>query len=177
MLDRFPTFFLFFKNFDILLLSWWWSFWWDLVSKIKEFLPPLEPNLLTNKYSELGGSPGLVVMGDYSCSRSSGFESLRHTLGGHDIFSHWSVVKIVLFLKRPKTNKKMTGLAHLKNKYSEFKIASQRFNWWTTVISSKDGQLLEGHGFESHLKFKLYYRLNCEKNKIDLKRPGFSPHF
>ena len=114
MLDRFPTFFLFFKNFDILLLSWWWSFWWDLVSKIKEFLPPLEPNLLTNKYSELGGSPGLVVMGDDSCSRSSGFESLRRTLDGHDIFSHWSVVKIVLFLKRPKTNEKDARVGPIK---------------------------------------------------------------
>ena len=30
-----------------------------------------------------GGSPGLVVMGDNSCSRGNGFESWRRILDGH----------------------------------------------------------------------------------------------
>ena len=34
----------------------------------------------------LGGSPGLVVMGDNSCLRGCGFKSLRHILDGHGIF-------------------------------------------------------------------------------------------
>ena len=31
----------------------------------------------------LGGSPGLVVMGDNSCLKGRGFESRRHLLDGH----------------------------------------------------------------------------------------------
>ena len=34
----------------------------------------------------LGGSPGLVVMDNDSCSRCCGFESRPHILDGHDIF-------------------------------------------------------------------------------------------
>ena len=43
---------------------------------------------LKNKtISKLGGSPGLVVMGDDSCSRGHGFESRCSILDGHlDIF-------------------------------------------------------------------------------------------
>ena len=48
--------------------------------------------------SILGGSPGLVVMGDSSCSWGCEFESWDHLLDGHDIFSHWFAVKIVLFV-------------------------------------------------------------------------------
>ena len=43
-----------------------------------------------------GGSPGLVVKGDDSCSGGCGFKSQRHILDGH--FSHGFVVKIVLFV-------------------------------------------------------------------------------
>ena len=43
----------------------------------------------------MGGSPGLVVMVDNSCSKGHGFKSWRHILDGH--FSHWFVAKIVLF--------------------------------------------------------------------------------
>ena len=43
----------------------------------------------------LDGSPGLVVMGEDSCSRGHGFESWHCVLDGHDIFSHLFVVKIV----------------------------------------------------------------------------------
>ena len=36
-----------------------------------------------------GGSSGLVIMGDNSCSKGRGFECQRHLLDGHfDIFSH-----------------------------------------------------------------------------------------
>ena len=34
----------------------------------------------------MGGSPGLVVMGDDSSSRGCGFEFWRHILDVHDIF-------------------------------------------------------------------------------------------
>ena len=47
---------------------------------------------------QYGGSPGLVVMGDDSCSRGHGFDSLRCILYGHDIFSHWFAEKNVLFV-------------------------------------------------------------------------------
>ena len=44
-------------------------------------------------------SPGLVVMGDDSCSKGGGFESRRRILDGLlDIFSHLFVVKIVTFV-------------------------------------------------------------------------------
>ena len=43
------------------------------------------------------GSPGLVVMGGDLCSEGRGFKSQRHILDCHDIFSHISVVKIVMF--------------------------------------------------------------------------------
>ena len=42
----------------------------------------------------LGGSPGLVVMGGDSYSKSREFESRHHILDGH--FSHVFVVKIVM---------------------------------------------------------------------------------
>ena len=38
------------------------------------------------KQKLLGGSPGLVVMGDDSCSRGHGFESQHCILDEHDIF-------------------------------------------------------------------------------------------
>ena len=41
-------------------------------------------------------SPGLVVMGDSSCSRGHGFKSRRHILDGHDIFHIDLLKKIVL---------------------------------------------------------------------------------
>ena len=66
----------------------------------------------------LGESPGLVVMGWDSCSEGRGFESQRHLLDGHDIFSHWFVVKTVLYCFFEKTeNKRKRGRARpfLKN--------------------------------------------------------------
>ena len=42
---------------------------------------------------ELGGSPGLVVMGGDSCSKGRGFKSWHRRLDGD--FSHIFIVKIV----------------------------------------------------------------------------------
>ena len=48
-----------------------------------------------------GGSSGIVVMGDNSCSKGRGFESQRCLLDGHlDIFSHWFVEKIIFFVRK-----------------------------------------------------------------------------
>ena len=47
-----------------------------------------------------------MVMGGDSRSKGQGFESQRRILDGHDIFSHRFVVKIVLFVERPKINEK-----------------------------------------------------------------------
>ena len=54
-----------------------------------------------------GGSPGLVIMGDNSCLKGHGFKSQRHILDGH--FSHWFVVKIVLFEKAENKQKEAEG--------------------------------------------------------------------
>ena len=43
-----------------------------------------------------GGSPGLEVMGDDSCSRGRGFESQCRILDGH--FSHLFVVNNLFFV-------------------------------------------------------------------------------
>ena len=70
-----------------------------------------------NQKRPKGGSPGLVVIGDDSCSRGRGFKSRRCILDGH--FSHSFVAKIVLFVrKRPRKNKKEAGVGPfvLKNK-------------------------------------------------------------
>ena len=64
-----------------------------------------------SRHRQTSRSPGLVVMGDDSCSKGRGFKSLRRILDGH--FSHWFVVKIVC-LKRQKKTKKRPALAHFK---------------------------------------------------------------
>ena len=52
-----------------------------------------------------------MVMGDVSCSKGRWFESQSSILDGHlNNFSHWYVVKIVLFFKRPKINGKEAGV-------------------------------------------------------------------
>ena len=55
----------------------------------------------------LGGSLGLVVMGDDSWSRGRGFESRHHILDGD--FSHLFVVKTVLFVWKRTENKRKRG--------------------------------------------------------------------
>ena len=49
-------------------------------------------------YWELGGSPGLLVIGGDSCSKGCGFESQPCIPDGH--FSHLFVVKIVMFVSK-----------------------------------------------------------------------------
>ena len=50
--------------------------------------------LVTKIFINLGGSPGIVVMGRDSHSKGHGFESRHRILDGH--FSHIFVVKIVM---------------------------------------------------------------------------------
>ena len=58
----------------------------------------------------LGGSPGLVVMGDNSCSRGRGFES-RHRLLDEHLFGFICCKICIVSLKRPKIKqKKRQGL-------------------------------------------------------------------
>ena len=65
----------------------------------------------------LGGSPGLVVMGDYSSSKGCGFKSWRHILEGH--FPHLFVVKMYFLLEKTKINKKEAGVGpYLKNDFA-----------------------------------------------------------
>ena len=48
----------------------------------------------------MGGSPGLVVMGDDSCLRGHGFESQHSILDGP--FKHWFVIKIYYLFEKTK---------------------------------------------------------------------------
>ena len=56
-------------------------------------------------------SPGLVVMGDDSCSKGHMFESRRCILDGHLDNFHIDLlyINIVICLKRPKINRKEAG--------------------------------------------------------------------
>ena len=58
---------------------------------------------ITNKNMPLGGSPGLVVMGDDSCSKCCGFESWLRILDGH-FFTLISCNNCIVCLKIPKIN-------------------------------------------------------------------------
>ena len=62
-----------------------------------------------------------MVMGGGSCSEGCGFKSRGCILDGHDIFSHLFVVKNNndVCLKRPKINKKRSGLAIFFKKSSK----------------------------------------------------------
>ena len=70
-------------------------------------------HFLKKHYLAFCGTPGLVVMGDDSCLRRRGFESLRHILDGHDIYSLIICCKncIHVCLKILKINEKRPGLA------------------------------------------------------------------
>ena len=46
----------------------------------------IETDLRMKECTKMGGSPGLVVMGDNSCSRGHGFKSRHCILDEHDIF-------------------------------------------------------------------------------------------
>ena len=56
-------------------------------------------NLIT-----LDWRPGLVVMGDDSCSRGRGFKSQHCILDGLDIFSHLFVVKLYWLFEKTENN-------------------------------------------------------------------------
>ena len=63
-----------------------------------------------NTVLKFGRSPGLVVMGGDSHSKSHGFESQHRILDGH-FFTYIFVVKICnVCLKRPKINEKEAGV-------------------------------------------------------------------
>ena len=62
----------------------------------------------------MGGSPGLVVMGDDSCLRGRGFESLRHILDVHKKFTLICYKNCIVCLKRPKINEKDAGVDPFK---------------------------------------------------------------
>ena len=77
----------------------------------------------TQKISRLGGSPGLVVMGGYSCSEGHGFKSQHHILDGHFFTVICCKICNDFSFKRPKINdnrdrgwpiflKKIAGFTH-----------------------------------------------------------------
>ena len=77
----------------------------------------------------MGGSPGLVVMGDDSCSKGCGFESWHRILDGHDIFTLICCKNCIVCLKRPKINEKEAGVDPFKKKsYLNLKRVSQHRN-------------------------------------------------
>ena len=66
-------------------------------------LPPFKKRL--HKKFELGGSPGLVVMGGDSWSEGCGFESWHRKLDGY-FFTHICCLNCNFSSKRPKINDK-----------------------------------------------------------------------
>ena len=65
--------------------------------------------------NDLGQEPWSSGYGRRLCSKGRGFESQCHILDGHDIFSHWFVVKnCIVCLKRPKINEKEAGIGPFK---------------------------------------------------------------
>ena len=65
----------------------------------------------------LGGSPGLVVMGDDSCSKGRGFESRRRKLDGH-FFTFICCKNCNVCLKKTENKtKKRPELAQFKKKH------------------------------------------------------------
>ena len=67
------------------------------------------------KKKEVGGSPGLVVMGVDSRSKGRGFESQRRILDGH-FFTLICCKNCIVCLKRPKINKKEAGVGPIFKK-------------------------------------------------------------
>ena len=69
-----------------------------------------------------GGSPAVVGMGEYSCSKSCGFESQHRILDTH--FSHLFDVKIVMFVWKKNINKKEAGVGPFKKSIQDCLIFS-----------------------------------------------------
>ena len=66
-------------------------------------------NLLINNSTKLGGSPGLVVMGDDSYTKSCGFEFHCYILNGHFV-TLICFKNCMVCLKIPKINGKEAGV-------------------------------------------------------------------
>ena len=88
-----------------------WKWWTDVLTVFDDFSGPQRVELQC-------GSPGLVAMGDDSCSKGCGFKSWRRILDGH-FFILISCKKCIVFLKIPKINKKRSWLAHFFKKRVE----------------------------------------------------------
>ena len=67
----------------------------------------------------MGGSPGLVVMGDDSCSKGNGFKSRCRILDGHFFTLICCKNCIDVCLKRSKINKKEAGVGQFLEKSYE----------------------------------------------------------
>ena len=67
---------------------------------------------------EMGGSPGLLVMGRDSHSKGCGFESRHRILDGH-FFTYICCKNCNVCLKRPKINEKEAGDGHFLKKLME----------------------------------------------------------
>ena len=80
-----------------------------------------QPYCDTSPYEvrKLGGSPGIVVIGDNSCSRGRGFESQRRTLDGH-LLTLICCKNCIVCLKRLKINEKKSGVGPFFKKVSKY---------------------------------------------------------
>ena len=72
----------------------------------------------SNDELNMGGSPGLVGMGDDSCLQGRGFESWHRILDGH-FFTLICKNCINVCLKRPKINEKEAGAGPFKKRFIE----------------------------------------------------------
>ena len=107
------------------------SLLWDKSSKYccsppsnKELLGKMDEWSTLKKWFSVGGSPGLVVKGDESCSRGHGFESWHCILDGHDIFHVGLLWKLYCLFEKTK-NKPKRGLGR-PNK-NDFRNGANRF--------------------------------------------------
>ena len=90
----------------------------------------------------MGGSPGLVVMGGHSCSKGSEFESLHHILDGH-FFTYLFDVKFVMCVWKD------------ENKWKRGRV-------WPILKKIKSNKVLNYYSISSPLTrkfpmFQLYY--------------------
>ena len=91
----------------------------DFISHLVTLAPTsCEGNLRFNS----GGSPGLVVMGEDSCSRGHGFESQRHILDGHYIFHIDLLKKFYSLFEKTETKWKRPVLTHFFKKNLKFNL-------------------------------------------------------
>ena len=112
----------------------------------------------------MGGSPGLVVMGDDSYLRVCGFEPLRRILDGH--FSHWFVVKMYCLFEKTEKTKKEAGLGPFKKNIGYNLRKCLRVT--TVAVSST---IWCGHSVSEKLTFLWYFmhvlfRATCRCNTL-----------